>query len=219
MNKMKKNGWSAPMLISILLVAAVLVSGIVLLTLGIRNTVRRARVSAGYEATEGKLVDYGVYNVSHRKGRESVTYYLIYEYEAAGKTYTVKTDYGTGTVPPLNSEREIRYDPSAPENAVVGGSDGASFMLLIGAFFTLGGLLFVVIALEVKGVFARLRVNVPGAYMGFVFMAVGAGFILFRWGETGSLVTALTSMGAWMAVPVLVTLAGGALMIRSLLGR
>lgn len=208
--------WNAPVVISAVLVFSIIVAGIALLSMGIKGTVKNARVRTDYASAEGTLVDYGIYNQSRKGGKTSTTYYLVYEYQVSGEKYTVKTDYGTGSVPSLNSTREIRYDPQNPSNAMVGGTNSSHFMLLMGGFFTFGGMVFVLAALQIKGVFDKLKFDVLGTYIGFVFVAVAFGILFFRYGETGSFITGLTSMGIFMIVPVLFILAGSALMIKSI---
>lgn len=208
--------WNVPVVISAILVLAVIIAGIVLLFMGIKDTVKNARVRTDYASAEGTLVDYGIYNQSRTGEKTSTTYYLVYEYTVSGETYTVKTDYGTGSVPPLNSTREIKYDPQNPSRAIVGGTNSSHFLLLIGGFFTFGGLVFVLAALQIKGVFDKLKFDVLGTYIGFVFVAVAFGIIFFRYGEAGSFRTGLTSMGIFMIVPILFILGGSALMIKSI---
>lgn len=212
----KRSKWSFPIVVTGFLVSIVLIVGIVLLFMGIKDTIKNAHISADYKSIEGTFVDYEVDYQSHIRNRTSTTYYLIYEYEISGEIYTVKTDYGTGTLPPLNSTREIKYDPNNPENAMVGGSNGSHFMLLMGGFFTLGGMVFVLLALQIKGVFDKVKFDILGTYFGFVFVAVAFGIVFFRYGETGSFITGLTSMGIFMVIPILFILAGGALMIKSI---
>lgn len=212
----RRGKWSFHIVVTGFLVSIVLIAGIVLLFMGIKGTIRNAHISAHYESIKGSFVDYEVDYQSHIRGRTSTTYYLIYEYEISGEIYTVKTDYGTGTLPPLNSTREIKYDPNNPENAMVGGSNGSHFMLLMGGFFTLGGMVFVLLALQTKGVFDNVKFDILGTYFGFVFVAVAFGIVFFRYGETGSFITGLTSMGIFMVIPILFILAGGALMIKSI---
>lgn len=215
-DRKKVGKWNAPVVISAVLVFSIIVAGIALLSMGIKDTVKNAQVRTDYASAEGTLVDYGIYNQSRKGGKSSTTYYLVYEYQVSGEKYTVKTDYGTGSVPSLNSTREIRYDPQNPSNAMVGGTNSSHFMLLMGGFFTFGGMVFVLAALQIKGIFDKLKFDVLGTYIGFVFVAVAFGILFFRYGETGSFITGLTSMGIFMIVPVLFILAGSALMIKSI---
>lgn len=180
-NSKKGGKWGAPIVITGFLVSVVLISGIVLLFIGVKDTISNAYISANYESTEGTLVDYGIYNQSYKDGKEHITYYLLYEYKVSGETYTAKTDYGTGTIPPPNSTREIKYDPHNPENAMLGGSNSSHFMLLMGGFFTLGGMVFVLVALQIKGVFDKVKFDVLGTYIGFVLITVAFGIVFFRY--------------------------------------
>ena len=125
--------------------ALCLIIGIVLFSLGIRNTVSDR--TKGYEKTTGRLVDYTLYEAggydAARKTETANTYRLIYNYTVNGETYTLSTDYGTSIVPSFGSEAEILYNPENPGEAVVGGpNQSGNQLILIGLFFALGSVPF-----------------------------------------------------------------------------
>lgn len=115
-----------------------------------------------------------------------------------------------------NSQREVRYDPSNPSKAVLSGANGKNMMLFFGLFFTLGALAFILAALSIKGCFDRFRIDVMGAYIGFVLLAVGAGLLLFQSGTASSFWEGIRPMGLWVLIPILFLGIGVYLLMRSL---
>lgn len=125
--------------------ALCLIIGIVLFSLGIRNTV--SDKAKGYEKTTGRLVDYTLYEAggydAARKTQTADTYRLIYSYTVDDEPYTLSTDYGTSIVPSFGSESEILYNPKNPGDSVIGGpNQSGNQLIFIGLFFALGGALF-----------------------------------------------------------------------------
>lgn len=125
--------------------ALCLIIGIVLFSLGIRNTV--SDKAKGYEKTTGRLVDYTLYEAggydAARKAQTADTYRLIYSYTVNDEPYTLSTDYGTSIVPSFGSETEILYNPENPDEAVIGGPNQfGRQMIFFGLFFALGSVPF-----------------------------------------------------------------------------
>lgn len=144
MKRYEKGQGAFPVLF-LALPALCLIIGIVLFSLGIRNTVSDR--TKGYEKTTGRLVDYTLYEAggydAARKTETADTYRLIYNYTVNGETYTLSTDYGTSIVPSFGSETEILYNPENPGEAVVGGpNQSGNQLIFIGLFFALGAALF-----------------------------------------------------------------------------
>lgn len=189
-------------IISCFLVLAVLVSGIVFLFMGIKDTININKITKNYLTTTGYFTDYEIY--SHKTSRKGgTTYTLIYTYELEGKEYTVKTDYGVGYIPEKNSTREVKYNPDNYSEAVLSGSNSNSFLIFIGVFFTLGGVAFVIGALYIKGVFDKVKIDIMGAYFGIVFLIIGIGIILFQNGTTSSFMETIKYLGFWIFIPIL----------------
>ena len=144
MKQYKKRQGTFPVLF-FALPALCLIIGIVLFSLGIRNTV--SDKAKGYEKTTGRLVDYTLYEAggydAARKTETADTYRLIYNYTVNGEIYTLSTDYGTSIVPSFGSESEILYNPKNPGDSVIGGpNQSGNQLIFIGLFFALGGALF-----------------------------------------------------------------------------
>lgn len=102
-------------------------------------------------------------------------------------------------------------------DALSGASDDR-FLIYFGAFFLLGGSVFVLGALYVKGVFDKCRFNIMGIYVGAVCVIVGGGIILFQNGITGSAIATIKAMGIWILIPILFIIAGTYLIIKGIKG-
>ena len=126
-------------IISSLLIAVCLIAGVIMLSLGISDTLELSKSTKGYEITTGYFSDYSLYSEggydAARKTHTSDTYSLTYNYNVDGREYTITTDYGTSFVPEKGSEREIRYNPDAPSEAVIVGSSSGSILIFMGLFF------------------------------------------------------------------------------------
>lgn len=143
--KRYEKGQSAFPILFLALPILCLIIGIVLFSLGIRNTVSDR--TKGYEKTTGRLVDYTLYEAggydAARKTQTADTYRLIYSYTVDDEPYTLSTDYGTSIVPSVGSEAEILYNPENPSEAVVGGpNQSGNQLIFIGLFFALGSVPF-----------------------------------------------------------------------------
>ena len=186
--------------------------GIWLLTMGIGDTLENNRLKAEYDTVEGQLSDYTLdspdsYDPARRR-HKSATYFLTYTYFVDDVPYTVTTDYSTGNVPALGSERTIYYDPANPENAFPGGNSGSSMLILLGAMFILIPTLFIVVECSARGLLPNTRVDLPGLLAGGIMVAIAAGFLSMI--ETGS------GFNPFLLIPWLMIAAGGWTVIRSI---
>lgn len=205
-HKAKNIKFNYKIIIASLLVLAVLLSGIVILFLGIKDTYKLSKITKGYVTTEGYFLDYEIYNIDKKDG--SITYKLIYNYKVNGKEYTVSTDFGVGNIPEYGSIREVKYNPENPSESVLVGTNNSSGLIFFGAFFTLGGFVFVLIALQVLGVFDKVKVDIIGIYVGAVFLIIGIGIILFQIGLVSSFIEMIKAMGFWILIPLLFIVVG-----------
>ena len=85
-------------------------------------------------------------------------------------------------------------------------------LTFMGVFFLCGGGAFVLGTLTVRGAFGQVKVDVLGLYMGIVFTLLGAGFTVML----GALAE---SHGLWILVPLLMSVAGIAQVIKCLKNR
>lgn len=201
----KKSSFDFKVIVSSFLVLSVLIIGVVCLFFGIRNTYRSNKITREYVTAEGYFTDYKIYNTSKKDG---TTYKLIYTYKVDEKEYTVATDYGVGYIPERDSTRKIKYNPNNHSEAVLVGTNGNNFLIYFGAFFTLGGSVFVLAALYIKGVFDKVKIDVMGTYVGFIILIVGIGIIVFQNQTTSSLIKTIESMGFWFIIPSLFIIIG-----------
>lgn len=211
-NRKRESKVNFKVIISSFLIGICLLSGIAMLFFGIRDTYQLNKTVREYSTTNGYFSDYAIYH----SDKDGTTYRLFYTYEVEGMKYTAKTDYGTNYIPDKNSIREVKYNPKNPEEAILVGSNSKSFLILMGLFFTLGSFTFILIAFSVLGYFDHLKVDIIGAYVGFVILIIGSGIILFQNGETGSLSKTIQSLGFWILIPILFITAGIYLIIKKL---
>lgn len=156
-------------------------------------------MTQGYETTQGYFVDYDIYQVD-KDGRE--TYCWYYEYEVNGQVYHVKTDYGSSSIPEYGSQRDVKYNPLHPDQSVLVGTNSSMMMVMIGSFFLLVGMVFVLVGCQSLGFFDRFDFDIIGCYVGFVFLIVGIGVFYFQAG-TSSFVEGIKMMGLWAVIPIL----------------
>lgn len=216
----KKSKFDFRIMIPCFLVISILLSGIICLVIGIKDTYQISKKTENYLTTTCYYKDYEIYDSYDKKvhGRTEnhTTYRLIYVYEINGKEYSIKTDYGSGSIPDENSSRKIKYNPDNPGEAVFTGTNANSGLIYYGAFFFLGGMVFVLIFLYAKGVFDNVKIDILGLYIGFVLLIVGIGMIAFQIGEVSSFMEAIKRMGFWTLIPALFIITGGFQIIKCL---
>ena len=95
---------------------------------------------------------------------------------------------------------------------VLGIHRGQAALAFMGVFFLVGGGAFVMGTLTVRGVFDKAKIDAMGLYVGVVFVLLGIGFavLLLRLAE---------SAGLWLLIPLLMTVAGIAQIIKCLKNR
>lgn len=202
--KKKKININFPFLISCFLVLSVLISGLFCLFLGIYDIVYQNQKTKNYDITNGYLKDATIYHIDDKEN----TYQLIYEYEVNNIKYIVKTDYGVTSVPKTNHMRQVKYNPSNPKQAVLVGTNKNIALIYFGAFFVMGGMVFVLIFLQSKGVFEQLKIDILGIYVGFVFVMIGMGIIFFQTGMNLSLKEIISMMKFWILIPIMFLIVG-----------
>lgn len=216
----KQSKFNFGMVVSCFLVFCVLLSGVICIVIGIRDTYLTNKKTKNYLTTTGYFKEYEIYDSDkereHGKSEAHTTYRFLYVYEVDGKEYTIKTDYGSGSIPDINSSRTIKYNPIHPSEAVFMGTNRNSGLIYFGAFFLLGGMVFVLAFLYVRGVFDKVKINVMGLYAGIVIFAIGIGIIAFQMGEASSFMEAAKRMGLWLFIPVLFIAVGGFQIVKCL---
>jgi len=189
------------------LVAVVLLSGIVMLFFGVRNTLRFTEKTRNYVSTQGEYAGKEIYSTDE----DGTTYRLAYTYTVDGTQYTVLSNSGTQIIPKLGTEKEIHYDPQNPEVAVVAGDGVHTVLLFMGSLFAGGALLMILAALHVTG--KMLNISIIEALMGLLFAGFGLGMIYICCGRL-SLIAAFANLGLFTLVPILLLAAGVFLLIR-----
>lgn len=186
------------------------ICGIIMLFFGIKETTELGIKMKGYVETEGYLSDYAVYSSDD----DGTTYRLIYAYTVDEMEYTVSTDYGTGTIPPMNTARKIMYDPADPAKAVVAGGSSNAMLMFGGVMFTA---VPVVIFLGILVITGRLDISgfdFLGFIIGIVLIAVSY-IVIYIISGSLSLVKAFEHMGFLTAIPVMLIAAGAFVVIKT----
>lgn len=194
----KKRNFNFKIFVSSFLVILVLLMGILCLALGIKDTYFNDKNTKNYLTTTAYFIDYEI-----NEKDDDNSYFLIYEYNVDGQNYTLKTTYSTGFVPDLNSSREIKYNPDDPKEAIFLGTNSNNFLIFYGAFFLFGGLVFVLIYLQGKGVFAKFKIDILGLYIGIIFTIIGFGIFALKLGENLSFLATLKQLGFWSIIPLM----------------
>ena len=200
----RKTKISFEVIISCLLVAVTLLSGILMLFFGIKDTYKINKQTKDYLTTNGYYNNYKIYKTD----KEGTTYKLIYIYKVDNKEYTISTDYGTNYIPKKNSVRKIKYNPNHPDEAILVGANSKNSLIYVGTFFILGSLTFVIFGLTVLGIFDKFKLDIISTYIGLVFVIIGIGIIVIKKGTTISLIETIKSFGLWILIPILFVIVG-----------
>ena len=211
-------------IIGIGLVVLSVLCGVFLFILGIKESVSTHRQAQNYQIVTGYLDSCvpaaGSESHSARRRHTATSYQLIYRYTVNGQNYTVATDYSTGVLPEIGSQKQIRYDPSDPQNALIVGPDRGGILLFAGAMFAgipLALALAVFIVLKSKK--EKSSIDVVGATFGLLF-------ILFSYGMMYMASGTYTPLGIWrfytrsfspmLLILPLLTAAGLVMLVKSL---
>lgn len=191
------------------LVAVVLLSGIVMIFFGVRNTLRFTEKTRNYVSTQGEYAGKEIYSTDE----DGTTYRLVYTYTVDGNQYTVLSNSGTQIIPKLGTEKEVRYDPQNPEKAVIAGDGVHTVLLFMGSLFAGGALLMILAALHVTG--KMPNVSIIEVLMGLLFAGFGLGMLYLCCGSL-SPIAAFANLGLFTLVPIMLLAAGIFLLIRGL---
>ena len=197
-------------IVIVLLFASALISGVILLFIGIKDSVSLAIKTKDWFDAPGYFCDYSVYNVDN-DGK--TTYRLRYVFYSGGAEYFVETDYGSEVIPEIDSVRTVLYEPENPENAVIKGGTASSVYITIGFMFTFIPLFMIICWLWIND-----KIKIPVRLFDFT-----AGFLIFVVGEfciymmSGSAFPwkAFVSMGFLALIPSIMVAAGVFQMVKT----
>ena len=190
-------------IVIVLLFSAALLSGIVLLFFGIKESVGIAIKTKDWFETPGYFRDYSVYDVDDDG---ETTYRLKYVFYSGGAEYFDETDYGSGVIPEIDSVRTVLYEPENPENAIIKGGTASATYITIGFMFTFIPLFMIFCWLWINGKI-KLHVNVFDFTAGFFIFAVGE-LCLYMMGGSVFPWKAFGSMGFLAIIPTLMVAVG-----------
>ncbi|MBC8543574.1 hypothetical protein [Bianquea renquensis] len=88
------------------------------------------------------------------------------------------------------------------------GTNSNNFLIYLGTFFILGSVAFILVALQIKGTFDKIEIDVIGLYLGIVLLIIGTGAIFLQNGTTPSLLETVKCLKIWAAIPLLFILIG-----------
>ena len=155
--------------IIVLLFSSALLAGIILLFIGIKDSVSLAIKTKDWFDAPGYVRDYSIYDIDDDG---EITYRLKYVYYSGGAEYFIETEYGSGVIPEIDSVRTVLYEPENPENAVLKGGTASSVYLTIGFMFTFIPLFMIFCWLWINEKI-KLHVNVFDFTAGLLIFAVG----------------------------------------------
>lgn len=190
-------------IIIVLLFSSALLAGIVLLFIGIKDSVSLAIKTKDWFDAPGYFRDYSVYDIDDDG---ETTYRLRYVFYSGGAEYFVETDYGSGVIPEIDSVRTVLYEPENPENAIIKGGTSSTAFIIVGFMFTFIPLFMIICWLWINGKI-KLHVKVFDFTAGFLIFAVGELAIyimcgsIFPWKAFGS-------MGFLAIIPSIMVAAG-----------
>ncbi len=193
-------------LIPVLILCMLLGSGSLLN--GIEETLKIKKVKEIYTFTEGYYTDYEIHTGrSIRKYGNRTTFYLIYEYQVNGESYTVKTDYSTGQRPPIGSVRTVYFNPENPSEAVLGGTDSSTVNIWFGLMFTLVPVVMIIGILAINGKLKSLKYNIMDILVGSVLVIMGIATTYIFSGNF-SFLGLFETAGLFALIPVLFIVCG-----------
>lgn len=202
-------------IITVFLVGTILISGIIILFLGIKDTYVINKKTKNYIYAVGYFKDYKIYSVD----KDGTTYKLIYTYIVNDKKYEITTDYGSGYIPKQNSTRKVKYNPKNPKQAILIGMNRNNLLIFMESFFTFGSLLYIFIQLQRKGYLYKFKIDIIKLYGGVLFLLLGIGIILIQNGMTMSLMETLNSLKLWILIPVMFIIGGASQIIKCIIDR
>lgn len=190
-------------IIIILLFSSALLAGIILLFIGIKNSISLAMKTKDWFEAPGYFRDYSVYDIDDDG---ETTYRLKYVFYSGGAEYFVETDYGSGVIPEIDSVRTVLYEPENPKNAIIKGGTAYATYITIGFMFTFIPLFMIFCWLWINGKI-KIHVNVFDFTAGFLIFAVGE-LCLYMMGGSVFPRNAFGSMGFWAIIPTLMVAVG-----------
>lgn len=107
--------------------------GALALFFGIKNSYYQHLKSKDFIHIQATLIRKETYS----SDEDSNSYRLIYSYTVNNKTYEIATNYGTAITPKIGSEKNIKYNPKHPGQAVITGYSENTMLIIWGISFML----------------------------------------------------------------------------------
>ncbi len=177
--------------------------GIFLLFIGVKDVISLSAKTKDWFESPGYFREY------RKIGEDNdgkPLYKLKYVYYAGGEEYFVETEYTSGVIPNLDSERLVIWNPENPADAIIKGGTAT-------AGYIFGGLIFIL----VPGIMAAISAFASGKFkITQKSIDFGSGAVIFIMGEIflyimgGSLLpfAAFESIGPLAIIPTLLSTVG-----------
>lgn len=181
--------------------------GVVLLTVGIINTINTKNRTKDYISTIGTYVGSSIY--SHDD--DGTTYRLTYSYVVNNVRYNISTNYGTGAVPDIGSTKTIRYNPNKPSEAIITGVGANAILFILGIMFTCIPLIPIISSIS-SGKTGSIKQRIIDALPATIFTLIGGLFyyvICSSVGNSLSPIVAFKAIGLWIIIPIAFIILGG----------
>ncbi|MBR3610897.1 MAG: DUF3592 domain-containing protein [Oscillospiraceae bacterium] len=198
--------------IIILLFSSALLAGVILLFIGIKDSISLAIKTKDWFDAPGYFRDYSVYDVD-KDGK--TTYRLKYVFYSGGAEYFVEADYGSEIIPEIDSVRTVLYEPENPENAIIKGGTASATYLTIGFMFTFIPLFIIICWLFVTGRI-KIRVSVLDFTVGLILFVIAELFLYIMGGNFWP-INAFKTLGIIAVIPTLMSVAGIIQMVKTVI--
>lgn len=199
-------------IIIVLLFSSALIAGVILLFIGIKDSVSLAIRTKDWFDAPGYFRDYSVYDVD-KDGK--TTYRLKYVFYSGGAEYFVETDYGSEIIPEIDSMRTVLYEPENPKNAIIKGGTASATYFTIGFMFTFIPLFMIICWLWINGKI-KLHVNVFDFTVGLILFVIAELFLYIMGGSFWP-INAFKTLGIIAVIPTLMAVAGIIQMVKTVI--
>lgn len=170
-----------PAIAGFFVLAISVLTGLLFLYLGMKETIEYNKKAENYKIVEGRLLDYTLQSSREPKvagrNKELGTYQLIYDYWVNGQEYQVRIEDRTGEVSEIGSREKLYYNPQKPQDAVVFEKDNGKIKIFAGSILTAVPLLTGGIILVVRKRKKKYAVDVMGLIFGITCFAFGYAYI------------------------------------------
>ncbi len=189
--------------VSTVLCVLAFIIGLILLFVGVKDAISLSAKTKDWFESPGYFRDYSLVGTD-KDGKP--LYKLEYVYYAGGEEYFVKTEYNSGVIPNIDSQRAVLWNPENPAEAIIKGGTNTAGYIFGGLMFVLVPSIMAAISALISGKFKITQKSVDFA-SGAVILIIGE---IFLYIIGGSLLpfAAFQSVGLIAIIPTLLSVAG-----------